>query len=91
MEFTPTSENAKKEVLEYSLKELTDKQLRNELSKRGYFVGNLWSTDDVKDRYECTDDEAQDILSMALTNEATMDQIWLSIDYACDELNIELS
>ena len=80
MEFTPTSENAKKEVLAYSLKELTDEELKNELSRRGHFTDNLWSVDDVKSKFVVTDDEAQDILNQALTNEATMEQIWFSID-----------
>lgn len=52
------------------------------LRKAGYFVDNLWHIDDVKLRYNCEDDEqAQDILYSALTNDATMEQIWFAIDY----------
>jgi hypothetical protein len=53
------------------------------LRDAGYFVDNLWHVDDVKERYNCDDNEqAQDVLNKALTNEATMDQIWFSLDMA---------
>jgi hypothetical protein len=79
MKFTPTSETARQEVLEYSLNELTDQQLKEELSRRGFFTDNLWSVHDVKGIFSVNDEEAQDILDEALTNEATMEQIWFSI------------
>jgi hypothetical protein len=51
------------------------------LRENGFFVDNLWHVDDVKLRYNCDDDEqAQDILNGALTNDATMEQIWFAID-----------
>jgi hypothetical protein len=80
MKFTPTSETARQEVLEYSLKELTDEQLKDELERRGFFTGNLWSVEDVKRKFKVTDDESQEVLDKSLTNEATMEQIWLAID-----------
>jgi hypothetical protein len=60
------------------------------LKQHGYFVDNLWSTQDVTDRYECTEEQAYDVLDKALTNEWVMEQIWFSIDDACDSLKIEL-
>jgi hypothetical protein len=60
------------------------------LKQHGYFVDNLWSTQDVTDRYECTEEQAYDVLDEALTNEWVMEQIWFSIDDACDSLKIEL-
>lgn len=43
---------------------------RQVLRDNGYFVDNLWHVDDVKERYNCTDDEqAQEILYNALTKE----------------------
>lgn len=59
------------------------------LRKRGYFVENLWSVDDVTENYNCTPEQAQQVLEMALTNEATMEQIWSAIDDACDTLEIK--
>lgn len=56
-------------------------QAKQTLRDAGYFIDNLWCVDDVKGKYKCADDEvAQGILEKALTNEATMEQIWLSID-----------
>jgi hypothetical protein len=59
---------------------------RKVLKENGYFVENLWSINDVKGRYNCNDDQAQEVLDKALTNEATMEQIWFAIhDIAYDE------
>jgi len=60
--------------------ELTVEQAKEFLEKNGYYVGNLWSVDDVKSKFKCTDEEAQDVLDGALQNEATMEQIWYAID-----------
>lgn len=49
------------------------------LRDNGYFVDNLWRTEDVTGNFECSEEEAQDVLLSALTNEATMEQIWLAI------------
>ena len=57
---------------------------RETLKEFGYYVDNLWHIDDVKSKKECSDDEAYDILDNALQNEATYEQIWMSIDYAID-------
>jgi hypothetical protein len=61
---------------------ITKEQAKQILKDYGYFTDNLWHVSDVKDRYECEDDEAQDILNKALTNGATMEQIWMAIDEA---------
>jgi len=50
------------------------------LKANGYFVDNLWHVEDVKSKFNCTDEEAQDVLFESLTNEATMEQIWFSIN-----------
>lgn len=50
------------------------------LRKAGYFTDNLWHIDDVKSRFRVSDNEdAQDILNDALTNEWVMEQIHLAI------------
>ena len=58
------------------------------LRKKGYFTDNLWTTDDVTENYDCTQEEAQQVLEMTLTNTATIEQIWYAIDDACDHLEI---
>ena len=65
------------------------KVARELLRKKGYFVDNLWHVDDVLQNYSCSKDVAQDVLQRALTNEATMEQVWLSIDDACECLEIK--
>lgn len=54
------------------------------LKSAGYFTDNLWTIDDVKGKLKggiikLTDENAQNILSDSLQNEATMEQIWFSI------------
>jgi hypothetical protein len=85
MEFIPASETAKQEVLSYALKTLTDTELREELSRRGFYTSNLWHVDDVKERFNADDDDAQEILDSALTNDATMEQIWFAIEMYADD------
>ena len=62
------------------------KQAKEVLESKGYYVGNLWSVDDVHSRYECTNEVAQEMLHKALTNDATMEQVWLSIDTVIEDV-----
>jgi len=55
------------------------------LRENGYFVDNLWSVEDVQNKFVCDDETAQDVLYRALTNEATYEQIWLAIDYTAED------
>jgi ribosome-associated translation inhibitor RaiA len=59
------------------------------LKSKGYFMENLWTTDDVTQNYDCTQEQAHQVLEMALTNQATIEQIFLAIDDACDHLEIK--
>lgn len=55
------------------------------LREAGFFVDNLWHIDDVKSRWEeCDDIAAQEVLYNALTNDATMEQIWFAIESAIE-------
>jgi len=62
------------------MEEFTIEQAKELLKANGYFVDNLWHVEDVKSKFKCTDEQAQVILDRALTNEATMEQIWFSIN-----------
>ena len=64
-------------------------QAKQILKDAGYQTENLWHIDDVKSRYNCTDEQAHEILHKAITNEATMGQIWLSIDSEADFEELE--
>ena len=59
------------------------------LKSKGYFMENLWTTDDVTQNYDCTQEQAHQVLEMALTNQATIEQIFLAIDDACEHLEIK--
>ena len=61
------------------------------LRKAGFFTDNLWHVDDVKLRFQVFDNEdAQDILNDALTNEWVFDQIWYAIDNAAEDKGFKL-
>lgn len=70
---------------------MTVKEAKELLRAEGYFVDNLWHVDDVKYRYNCDDnEEAQSILNSALTNEATMNQIWFAISIVAEDYGLTL-
>jgi hypothetical protein len=55
------------------------------LRDHGYFVDNLWHIQDVQVNYmKASDEDAQKILNIALTNEATMEQISFAITDAIE-------
>jgi hypothetical protein len=59
---------------------------REVLKRNGFFVDNLWHINDVKTIGENVGDEkAQRVLNIALTNEATIDQIWLAIKLGLEQ------
>lgn len=59
-------------------------QAKAVLKKNGYQVDNLWHIDDAKSKFNLSDDDAYDLVYKALTNDATMEQIWLAIDIIGD-------
>jgi len=55
------------------------------LRENGYFVDNLWQTGDVQSLHAgASDEDAHRILYAALTNAATMEQIWYAIEVALE-------
>ena len=89
MKFTPASDTAKQEVLEYAKEHLTIQDAKKILERHGYFVTNLWHISDVTEFYKCDEDTAQYILCNALTNEYVKRSVWDSIDYSAEDLNLE--
>ena len=69
-----------KKQQDYERKMEAIKYAKSLLKGNGYYIDNLWHVDDVKGKFNCTNEEAQDVLNGALTNDATMEQIWLAID-----------
>jgi len=70
------------------MKEMTIAQAKFTLKQAGYFVDNLWHIQDVYNVAEgnIQKDQAMQVLSIALTNDATNEQIWYSIKVAIDIL-----
>ena len=56
------------------------------LKDAGYYTDTLYSIYDVG--YVCTPAQAQQVLKVAFNNEATTDQIQLSIEYAAEDLGL---
>jgi hypothetical protein len=72
----------------YKPTNMTTTEAKQVLRDNGYFVDNLWHIHDV---YNVADgniqkDQAMQVLSMALTNEVTTEQIWHSINISIDLL-----
>jgi len=73
------------------LETMTEKTAREFLKEKGYFMDNLWQIDDVHAKLEsmgyepCDDKVAHHILKQTFRNEATIEQIWLSMEYAIED------
>ena len=74
-----------------SLENLSVEELKKELEHRGYFTEALWSIDDVRTKFNISDNEGLEILEKALTNEATVEQIWFAIEFEGQELGNSLA
>jgi hypothetical protein len=59
------------------------------LKQAGFFTDNLWHVDDVKSRFECEDDDAQEVLDRALTHDLIMERIWEAILEAGREIELK--
>ena len=69
------------------LVELGDNDLPR--ARNDYQTENLWCVEDVQGKFDCNEDEALDVLEQALTNEATMEQIWFAIQFHGEEMGLE--
>ena len=67
---------------------ITDNQAKEVLENKGYFTDNLWCVADVKGKFECDDETAQRVLKNAFNNDATYEQIWMSIDCAGESFDL---
>ena len=65
------------------LKDMDSNDLRDELASRGFYTNNLWHVDDVKQNYECSDEDAQEILDKTMQSEWITQEIFTFIDEVC--------
>ena len=59
------------------------------LRGHGYFVDNLWQTCDITDIWECTEEQAQELLYKALTSESTIEQIHIAVCFMAEDMNLK--
>ena len=97
MKFTPSSETAKQEVLEYAIKELSDDSLINELKSRGYQTGLLFNLTDVDRQIEIMNgdtDEDDDVKSPIILEdyekENILDAVFENVDYYIERINSDI-
>ena len=64
-------------------------QAKQVLKNNGYYIGNLWHVDDVKNKYICDDETAQNILNKSLTTEYIIQDIFNEIDARCKNLKLK--
>jgi hypothetical protein len=64
---------------------MTTAEAKQVLKNAGYQVDNLWNIEDVKQTYNCTDEEAMEVLVKALNNEATKEQIFFALNFHAEE------
>ena len=67
------------------LKDIDSNDLRDELASRGFYTNNLWHIDDIKQNYECYDEDAQEILDKVMCSERITMEIFTFIDEVCAE------
>jgi hypothetical protein len=71
------------------LKQLDIENAKQVLKSAGYYVDNLWQTQDVFSRFECTEQEAQEILDQAHTDDIIQEKIWNEIGYCAENMNLK--
>jgi hypothetical protein len=59
---------------------MTTTQAKEFLKSQGYFVDNLYSVQDVQEKFHCDDDTAQDILYWVFEDEFVCDAIQSKIN-----------
>ena len=98
MKFTPSSETAKQEVLEYAIKELSDDSLINELKSRGYQTELLFNLTDVDrqigimngDIDEDDDDAKSPVILEDYEKENILDAVFENVDYYIRRINSDI-
>ena len=68
-------------------------QARELLKSKGYYTENLWQIDDVKSVFQCTNEQAYEIMDEVLysvfENEWLVEQIFVMIDEQCEAKGIK--
>jgi hypothetical protein len=62
------------------LKEISSEDLMQELRLRGWCTQDMWHTDDVTAKYDCTSEQAMDVLEEVLSSDNYMESTFDAID-----------
>jgi hypothetical protein len=65
------------------------KKAKEVLEKHGYYVHNLYNAEDVQYLYECTEQQALQVLESSMDNDGTNEQISYSIRYFAEEMGLK--
>lgn len=71
------------------IKQLDIESAKQLLKDNGYFVDNLWQTEDVKMNYHCTEEQAQKVLGRVLQYDAIYELVWEGIKYEANSMNLK--
>jgi len=70
------------------MKQFTTEQLRNELAYRGFQTQSLSHIDEVQQNYDCSDEDAMDVLREVFNSEYVREVIFDIIDEVCNQEGI---
>lgn len=68
------------------MKDLTTEQLKDELTRRGYYTKNLWHIDDVNINWSATNEQAQVVLDRVMQSEWLISNVFEMINDECDSM-----
>lgn len=60
------------------------------LESKGKYLGNVWTLNDVKDKYECSDEVAYDILNKSLNHPFVIETIRFNIEHNAEMMNLKI-
>jgi|AntRauMFilla1563_2_1112583.scaffolds.fasta_scaffold04143_9 hypothetical protein len=66
-----------------------EKEAKEVLTDLGICASNMWSIEDVTGHYDCSEEEAMDVLDDASQSESLMESMWFNIHYSAAELGLK--
>lgn len=72
-----------------TMRAINIEQAKQLLKDNGYFVDNLWQTEDVKMNYQCTEEQAQKVLNRVLQYDAIYELVWEGIKYEAENMKLK--
>ena len=75
--------------LSATLRQTDIENAKQVLKSSGYYIDNLWQTEDVKINYHCTEEQAQKILNRVLQYDAIYELVWEGISYEAESMNLK--